>query len=187
MRCGSGIFIKENGYARFVPNALCKLFGILNGFFLCNVLHGNKGDNIDRTHAGMFALMMIQVNKLCRFLGKSCCGIHNAFGAAHEGDNAAVVACIAAVIKQCYARSVANGVNTCLDDLMVPALADIRDAFNDLCHFKKTSFRVFAPQKYAERLFFAFVVCCLLFLYFCRVRRAKVVSFRRLRAQAMLI
>ena len=44
------------------------------------------------------------------------------------------MACIAAVIEKGDAGGIAYRINACFDDFVVPALTDIGDTFNNLCH-----------------------------------------------------
>ena len=78
--------------------------------------------------------MMVEVDKLNCLLCKCGRGIHDALGAAHKGNYAAIMACIAAVIEKGDAGGIAYRINACFDDFVVPALTDIGDTFNNLCH-----------------------------------------------------
>ena len=132
---GSGILIKEYGDAGFFPDAFAELLGIFNGFFLCDIFKRYKRNNVDCAHSGVFAFVMIKVDKLRCFLCKSCCRVHNAFGAAHKGYNAAVMVNIAAVIQKGDACGIADGINTFFYNFVISSLTDIRDTLNDFCHF----------------------------------------------------
>ena len=115
----------------------------------------------------MLSGMLGQVNQLHRFFCQLHARLFHALRVTNVGDDRPVVIRVGRIVQQRTARRRADLIHTGFDHVLSPALRNIRNAFNNLCHFRSP---FLFPRKHLLPAFTAFREISLFSLYMYAMR-----------------
>ena len=98
MRSCSALFIEEDGYTDALTNLLTDLFRELDSLLHLHIANGDKGDNVDSAHTWVLTLVLGHVDHLDSDLDGSDDRLADSLRLAHDGNHAAVVILVIAVV-----------------------------------------------------------------------------------------
>ena len=122
------------GDAGLASHALGQLTSQQGTLLQRDAAHGDEGQHVGGSHAGMGTVVAAHVDDLGGFLRSAEGGLAYGLGTANESDDGAVGGVARVDIKQAHAIYTLDGIGDLTDDGHVAPLAKIRDALDDLVH-----------------------------------------------------